>query len=137
MMEKSLMSLRIPVLLTIAVAAIGSAASGANAAGRPLSQRQVPAPLPAAATRAWHSVRPGPHMFYGTLAAVRGGVIMLRLRSGRSIVVDATAAIAHGDYSAPLFPGKMVSVDGNVIGATFRATHVFRMSNLANLPRDH
>jgi hypothetical protein len=137
MMEKSLMSLRIPVLLTIAVAAIGSAASGANAAGRPLPQRQVPAPLPAAATRAWHSVRPGPHVFYGTLAAVRGGVIMLRLAVGVRSWLTRRRRSHTATYSAPLFPGKMVSVDGNVIGATFRATHVFRMSNLANLPRDH
>src|SRR5450631_49905 len=102
--------------------------------GRPVPQRQVRAPLPSAASQQWHAVRPGPHVFYGTIAAIKGSAFTLRLRNGRAITVDATAAIANGDYSAPLFVGKIVSVDGNVVGATFTASHVFRMTNLANLP---
>jgi hypothetical protein len=104
--------------------------------GRPVPQRQVRAPLPSAASQQWHAVRPGPHVFYGTIAAIRGAILTLRLRNGRSVPIDASAAIASGNYSVPLFVGKIVSVDGTLVGTTFTATHVFRMSNLANLPVD-
>jgi UDP-GlcNAc3NAcA epimerase len=61
--------------------------------------------------------------------------------SGQNVLVGTdekriVAAIAHGDYSAPLFVGKVVSVDGNQVGPTFTASHVFRLTNLANLPPD-
>jgi hypothetical protein len=58
------------------------------------------------------------------------------LRNGRPVAVNAAGAIAHGDYSAPLFVGKMVSIDGNQVGTTFAAAHVFRLSKLTNLPAD-
>jgi hypothetical protein len=103
--------------------------------GRPVPQRQVRAPLPSSVSQ-WHAVRPGPHVFYGTIAAIRGAILTLRLRNGRSVPIDASAAIASGNYSVPLFVGKIVSVDGTLVGTTFTATHVFRMSNLANLPAD-
>jgi hypothetical protein len=116
-------------------ASVAVVAPVAEAAGRPLPQHEVRAPLPSA-SQPWHAVRPGPHVFYGTLAAIRGSFITLRLRNGRAILVDATAALANGDYSAPLFIGKIVSVDGNQVGTTFTATHILRMSNLANPPAD-
>jgi hypothetical protein len=103
-------------------------------AGGPLP-RQIRANTPPAA-KPWHAVRPGPHVFYGTIAALRGSLITLRLRNGRSVPVDASVAIANGNYSVPLFVGKIVSVDGTLAGTGFTATHVFRMSNLANLPAD-
>jgi hypothetical protein len=134
------MNLRTPLLVTIATGAIvftGTAPShpAIAQARRPLPQRQVRAPLPSAA-QAWHAVPSGRHVLYGKIAAIRGSALTLRLRNGRSVAVDATAAIAHGDYSAPLFIGKVVSVDGNQIGPTFTAAHVFRLNNLASLPAD-
>ena len=100
----------------------------------PLPQRQVRAPAQPAQT--WHAVRIGPHVLYGKIASIRGTALTLLLRSGRSVAVDAAAAIAHGDYSAPLFIGKVVSVDGDQVGPTFRAAHVFRLRNLVSLPPD-
>jgi hypothetical protein len=124
--RRSPMSLRTRSLAVAAIVALGSSASAggwASAAivsspvplhptivrgARPLPQIQVRAPLPSGA-QTWHAVRPGPHVLYGTIAAVRGNVITLRLRNGRAVAVDATVAIAHGDYPAPLFIGKVVS----------------------------
>jgi hypothetical protein len=102
--------------------------------GRPLPQQQVR--VVPAARQSWHGVQPGPHRFYGTIVTIHGSIITLRLRSGRPVTVDATAAIANGNYSAPLFVGKIVSVDGYAAGTALRATHIFRLSNLGNLPAD-
>jgi hypothetical protein len=102
--------------------------------GRPLPQQQVR--VVPAARQSWHGVPPGPHHFYGTIAAIHGSIITLRLRSGRQVTVDATAAIANGNYSAPLFVGKIVSVDGYRTGKALTATHIFRISNLGGLPVD-
>jgi len=84
---------------------------GADAAGRLLPQRQVRMSSPAG--HGWHPVRQGSHVFYGTIAAINRGVITLRRRNSPAVAVDAAAAIANGDYSAPLFVGKIVSIDGN------------------------
>jgi hypothetical protein len=75
-------------------------------------------------------------VFYGTIAALRGSVLTVRLRNGRVLTVEASAAIANGNYSAPLFVGKLVSIDGEERGTTFTATHIFRINNLANLRAD-
>jgi hypothetical protein len=76
-----------------------------------------------------------PHRFYGSIAQIHGSIITLRLRNGR-VTVDATAAVANGNYSAPLFVGKAVSVDGYRTGTALTATHIFRISNLGGLPVD-
>jgi hypothetical protein len=107
-------------------------AAGATVTGRPQPQRQVRAVAPAP----WHAARVGPHVFYGTIAALRGPQLVVRLRNGRYQAVDAAAAIAHGDCSEPLFIGKIVSVDGNGVGTTFVAAHVLRLNNLADLRAD-
>jgi hypothetical protein len=147
-MEGSHMKFRLIRPATIApvvLAALIAAAPSASPAGVPVHPlilravgplpRQIRANAPPAA-KPWHAVRPGPHVFYGTIAALRGNLITLRLRNGRSVPVDVSVAIANGNYSVPLFIGKMVSVDGTLAGGGFMATHVFRMSNLANLPPD-
>jgi hypothetical protein len=82
-------------------------------------------------------VPPGPHTLFGTIAALDGADVTVRLRSGRLAAVDATAAFANGAYSAPLFVGKMVAVDGVVHNGTFVAAHIVRLTNLADFPPDH
>ncbi len=102
---------------------------------RPLPQVQLRG---VAAVDTWRPTRIGPHVIYGQITALSGSTIRLRLRSGRLADVDARAAIAAGNYSAPLFVGKLVSVDGIMsTGGKFTASHVFRVNNLANLSVDH
>jgi hypothetical protein len=88
-------------------------------------------------SKTWRSVPPGPHTLFGTIAALDGADVTVRLRSGRLAAVDATAAFANGAYSAPLFVGKMVAVDGVVHNGTFVAAHIVRLTNLADFPPDH
>jgi hypothetical protein len=102
---------------------------------RPLPQRPVrPLVVPPAAT--WRAVPTGRHTFYGTITRIAGTLITVRLRNGDLQNVDASAAIAHGDYSSPLFVGKFVSVDGNQRNGTFIAAHVFRLASLLQLQAD-
>jgi hypothetical protein len=85
----------------------------------------------------WRAVKPGAHVLYGTIATLNGMSVSMRLRSGQLFAFDATPAINSDNYSAPLFVGKTVSVDGNQAAGRFSATHIYRVSNLANLPADH
>jgi hypothetical protein len=101
---------------------------------RPLPERQVRPPAPQSAT--WRAARLGTHTIYGFIVAIRGSLLTVRLRSGSSVIVDDTVAVAHGDYSAPLFVGKTVSVDGERRGSTFQAIHVYRIEGLSQLPTD-
>ena len=128
--------------LTAVLAAAGMSAAYAQTARpvprgtRPLRQHQVrPVPVPAAL--AWRAVHTGSHTIYGQIAGITGNILTVRMRNGRSAKVDAAAAVAHGDISAPLFVGKLVSVDGEVRNGTFTAAHVFRLENLYQLPNDH
>jgi hypothetical protein len=89
-----------------------------------------------ATAQAWRAVPMGAHHFYGTIASIKGSQLAIRLRNGRVQVADATAAIAHGDYSAPLFVGKTVAVDGAFNGSSFTISHIFRLTNLADLGAD-
>ena len=99
----------------------------------PARQMQV---RPAAAVP-YHATRIGPHTFYGTIVAMRGSRIVVRLRNGRSQPVDDTRALAANDYSSPLFIGKLVAIDGTFLNGTFSAQHIYRLSNLQGLQNDH
>ncbi len=92
-------------------------------------------PVPVA-SKTWRSVPPGPHTVFGTIAALDGAAVTIRLRSGRLVPIDATAALANGAFSAPLFVGKMVAVDGAVQNGKFVAAHIIRLTNLADFPPD-
>lgn len=100
---------------------------------QPQPQRQVRPPL---AAPAWHPVPHGPHILFGRIASIKGDIIAVQLRNGRLQNVDAAAPIANGNYSAPLFVGKFVSVDGTLVGGTFVAAHIFRQYSLDQLPTD-
>jgi hypothetical protein len=56
---------------------------------------------------------PVAHRLFGLLQSARGPALTLRLRSGRLLVVDATAAFAHNRVSEPLFSGKSTVVEGS------------------------
>jgi len=104
----------------------------------------APVALPAATTL--HAVpRPAPlaakapeHAVFGTIASLKGARFVLRLRTGRTLPVDASAAIASGRFSAPLFVGKIVVVTGTLDAAgTLHALTVTRFTRLdERTPRD-
>jgi hypothetical protein len=79
------------------------------------------------------------HSAFGQIVRLGGTAIVLRLRSGRLLNVDATAAIDAGRTSEPLFVGKLVMVTGGIDSrGTFLAQTVTRMSNLDSPTRpDH
>jgi hypothetical protein len=118
-----------------AVAACIALPQVGEAAGRPRPQQQVRTPAVSPAL-AWRAVKTGPHILYGAIAAIQRNTIYIRRRNGGLLAVNDAAAIAHGDYSAPLFVGKLVSVDGSVVRGTFVASHIFRLNNLTQLPND-
>jgi hypothetical protein len=78
----------------------------------------------------------GPRHFFGMIVAINGGILSVKRRSGVVTAVDATTAIANGDYSYPLFVGKFVAVDGTRSGATFTAVHVEAITTLKSLEND-
>ncbi len=107
---------------------------GGEAPGHPLAQHRVPFASPA--LQQPHIVPTGPHTFFGTIVALGSGTIMVRLRSGQLARVDATEAIRQGNYSGPLYVGKLVKVDGSLRGAEIEAAHIFSLSSIADLPAD-
>ncbi len=136
---------------TIATLAVGVASTIATADAQVV--RRLPAAMPSAmraaapmqatpaerarahasANRKWHRSL---HTAYGTIASMTGDTLMLHLRDGHSLTVDATIAVANDAYSAPLFVGKMVSVEGAMRGNVFAANDIFRVDTLAGLPPD-
>ncbi len=132
---------------TIATLALGVASTIATADAQVV--RRLPAAMRAAApiqatpaerarthasaNRKW---RRSLHTAYGTIASMTGDTLVLRLRDGHSLTVDATIAVANDAYSAPLFVGKVVSVEGAMRGNVFAANDIFRVDTLAGLPPD-
>jgi hypothetical protein len=55
------------------------------------------------------------HRFFGSLVSANGNLLVVRLRSGRLLDVDASAAFALKHVAAPLFVGKPTVVDGTLL----------------------
>jgi hypothetical protein len=107
-------------------------AAATRRAIRPGARLTVPAP-----SRAFRPLKIGPHTFYGAIASVSGNTVVIRTRRRRLVTVDATTVFADGTYSAPLFVGKLVTVDGDdAASGVFTAAHISRMTNLNGLPND-
>jgi hypothetical protein len=61
------------------------------------------------------SIPTGPaHFVFGEIAKLVSPRLVLRLRDGRLLDVDAAAAIESGRFSAPLFAGKLVVIEGRL-----------------------
>ena len=120
-----------------ALVLLGGAAlpSAALVTGRPQAQHKV-ASLPPALLPPEITVPRGPHSVFGTITALRGATLTLRLRSGRFLTVDAAGAVQRGDFSAPLFVGKTVIIDGALRENALVAAHIWRVNNLAGSPAD-
>ncbi len=52
------------------------------------------------------------HRFFGRIVSARDPVLLLRLRNGSVLRVDASRAFAQKRVSEPLFPGKPTVVEG-------------------------
>jgi hypothetical protein len=72
----------------------------------------------------------------GTIARIGGPILIVTLRTRRPLRVDASAALARGSYSAPLFVGKYVIVQGRYgVDGTMFATTITRLPRLdATIP---
>jgi hypothetical protein len=87
-------------------------------------------------------VRPGgaaatANAVFGTITQVSGAILTVKLRDGRTVKVDASAAVAHGDYSAPLFVGKIILAEGTRSpNGTFAAVRITRLTSLNQIPAD-
>jgi hypothetical protein len=82
-------------------------------------------------------VAPPAHDVYGTVVAVRGDVLTLRLRNGRTLAVDLSEARAL-HHVVILTPTRPVHVRGNPSPAGFRALAVLKSHvDAESWPPDH
>ncbi len=72
----------------------------------------------------------------GTIARIAGPILTVTLRTRRQLRVDASLALARGSYSAPLFVGKYVILQGRFArDGTLLATTITRLPRLdATIP---
>ena len=123
------------IALAALVVATTVAPLGVAAQSRPLPQHQISRGAPST-TRVAPHVRTDAtgrttHLVYGTISSVKGPALLVRTRGGRLQPVDASAALAAGTYSAPLFVGKVVAVGGYYdTSKTLHAQTVTRMTRL-------
>jgi hypothetical protein len=126
-------ALRRLATLTLAFSGVAlGTASAQSTRYAPAIRHVAPAPTPLPASAFTHGA-------FGEIARLEPSGFVLRLRSGRALVVDASDAIASGRYSAPIFVGKLVLVTGAIDGAGhFRAETVTRMARIDSSTRaDH
>jgi hypothetical protein len=99
------------------VEVVGSTASAQKVRSKAPPMRHA-APVAVRATvsvpsRRFRPIKIGPHTFYGAIAKMSGGTIVVRTRRQRLRTVDATTVLEDGTHSAPPFVGKLVAIDGN------------------------
>lgn len=126
----ALRSVRVAAITLVAV--LAALPSFAGAQMRPASQRALSRgaadPVP---TRTFDPARHADRLLFGRIDAIRGSILTVRARSGRLVRVDASEAVRTDAYSAPLFIGKFVVIDGYDDSAkTLHATSVMRMGQL-------
>jgi hypothetical protein len=74
---------------------------------------------------------PAAHVVAGTIVTLSGQTFVLSLRSRHRLRVNASPAVASGHYSAPLFAGKIVIVQGTYAAdGSFVAHSVTRLTRL-------
>jgi hypothetical protein len=72
------------------------------------------------------------HHYFGTLVSANGMLLVIQLRNGRLLRVDAAQAFALNRVSAPFFRGKPTVVTGATgAGGVFYATAVTRAAPLS------
>jgi len=119
-----------------ALCAVFVPAAGGAQVVRPAGPVVRPATAPGAVTRPAGSQATA-NAVAGTITEVSGNILTIKLRDGRTQRVDATTAVTHGSYSAPLFVGKIVLIEGTrAANGTFDAVRVTRLPSLNQLPAD-
>ena len=97
----------------IIAAASGALAVVLSAAGAvPVNAQAMQARQVRSAAAPVSSLAGKPHRLFGTLLRTSGTQLVIRLRSGRDLNVDATEAFALKRVSEPLFRGKATVVTG-------------------------
>jgi hypothetical protein len=107
-------------------------AAGGQAVAQTAIRRPVPVAVP---VRPGTSATPKPgqpeHFVSGTIVKIAGRLLLVQLRDRRLVRVDATSPLATGRYSAPLFIGKVVIVEGSYArDGTLLATTITRLPRL-------
>ncbi len=113
---------RIAPMFVAAACAIATLAPGGGAAARPAPQHVLSRGLTDHTDHADHAnraraqtmaaTRKNERVLYGSIDAIHGNILLVRARNGRSQSVDASDAIRSGMFSAPLFVGKLILVNG-------------------------
>lgn len=112
-----------PTPLPAQVRSVTGAAQPRRATG-PVGQTVRPQPV---------TLQTGPmrNAVYGTVAAVAGGSVTLRTRSGQLRTIDASAALAAGTVSIPLYIGKPVVAEGvRRVDGVLVAARITRLTRL-------
>jgi hypothetical protein len=120
----------VPIALAASTFAGGMASAQSVRYAPAIRRSAPPTPLPASAFA---------HDAFGEIVRLNPTGFSLRLRSGRTLTVDASSAIASGRFSQPLFVGKIVLVTGGIDSrGTFLAETVTRITRIDNTTRaDH
>jgi len=117
----------VPLALAASASVVGTASAQSARYAPAIRHAPAATPLPASAFA---------HSAFGQIARLEPGGFVMRLRSGSTLVVDASDAIASGRISQPLFVGKLVVVTGALeTGGRFRAETVTRMARVDNTTR--
>lgn len=78
------------------------------------------------------------HEIWGTIVKIQGNQLTVQLRSGHDLSVDDSAALKAGRFSAPLFVGKTVRLEGSYDNrGIFRAVTVAAIPFLEGAASDH
>jgi hypothetical protein len=117
----------VPLVLALSTFGGGIASAQSVRYAPAIRHAAPPTPLPASAFA---------HDAFGQITRLQPSGFIMRLRSGRALVVDASDAIASGRFSAPMYVGKLVVVTGAIdASGTFRAETVTRMARIDSSTR--
>jgi len=105
-----------------------------NVLGRLFATVAIVAAVPSAASGS----NPIMHEVFGTIVQIDGAHLTVLLRSGHSLAVDDSAAVKTERFSAPLFIGKTVRLEGSYDSrGAFHAVTVTAIPKLTGASADH
>jgi hypothetical protein len=123
----------------IALLIAATVAAGSQAVAQTTIRRPAPVAVPVRPnTNTPPNTRLPQHFVSGAIVKINGRLLLVQLRDRRLVRVDATSPLATGRYSAPLFIGKFVIVEGSYAAdGTLLATTITRLPRLdSSTPAD-